>query len=245
MISYKQTSTLEAANVFALYAATSALFVSFFFFLPLAKSLSSHLSGEAFIALKLTGGVRKNPLKNHTIRSFLLITLFIGTFLPVIRTLTAETCSDTIWLGFFWCQLVYCVCSSRSYILNKPHANKEYQRYIPIPLEESLLIPHTKSSNNSLANISLAVGFIFILSRIKNDLDALTMLIIGILFYIFIPKLLIKCNIHRNTLTTMFFSFIAGFITLLASLFPAFVFFLSIFITQLVCRILLFVYKPK
>jgi hypothetical protein len=133
---------------------------------------------------------RKKILYDNYLRSFLIILMCIIVLLPILKTLTAEIATDTIWFNFSICQIIYCIGSVRSSILQGMCRVRTYSRSYVIPLDESLLITKKISTGAETASISAVIGFILLFSRIQNNFDIVYLQTIGFLLYFFLPKLL-------------------------------------------------------
>lgn len=141
---------------------------------------------------------RKKILHDNHLRSFLIILMCIIVLLPIFKTLTAEIATDTIWFNFSICQVIYCIGSVRSSILQGTCRKRAYSRSHVIPLDESLLITKKISTGAETASISAVIGFILLFSRIQNNFDIVYLQTIGFLLYFFLPRLLEHHGIYLS-----------------------------------------------
>lgn len=139
--------------------------------------------------------------KEPHLKSFTLLILFSTTLIPVFRALLKEIDTDTIFFWFSICQIIFCVDSIKSSILNrkdKKQSIRRFKRTEVISLEESILIPRKNEFNGVFGSIAALVGFFGTFSRIDDNTQALILQAIGFIFYLFLPRFLENRNIHMD-----------------------------------------------
>lgn len=148
-------------------------------------------------------------LKSPKIRTFTVIMMLFTAFSPVFRTLLCDIDTDTTFLCFSICQVIFCIDSvGTSLMTSKDLENiKNFKRNEIITLEEGLLIPLKKEDNGILVNISFLIGCFCTFSRLQRNIEVLILLGFGFIFYILVPF-----YIDQYT------NFIDGFIVLISSI---------------------------
>ncbi|KAI4292893.1 hypothetical protein PAPHI01_2167 [Pancytospora philotis] len=175
-------------NAVLLRITVVAMYVMAFRTLPAIKQGLSLAQANPSVLLQICGTIEhKKALHNSSVRSFFIILLSIIILLPIFKTLTIEISTDTIWFNFALCQVIYCVGSVRSTLLQNMRPLKEYERKSVIPLEESLLISKNISASREAPSIASVVGFILVFSRLENNFDVVYLQTIGFILYFFLP----------------------------------------------------------
>lgn len=162
--------------------------------------------------------------------------------LPIFKRLTYEISTDTIYLYFFICQIIYYIYSIKVSILNRPSKPRNYSRNSPIPLEESLLVVKKLRYNSHLSSISSVIGFILMHSRFDNNMSILYLQIIGFLFYFILPDYVerLSSDSCQNIVPLLVISY--SFICFIFDQFALRVFSLVIVILNLSIRILMCIF---
>lgn len=138
-------------------------------------------------------------IKIPVLKTFTLLLLFSTTLIPILRALFVEIDTDTIFLWFSLCQIVFCIDSVKTSILNNnKNIKKRFLKTDVIPLEESILIPLKIENNGVFGNIAALIGFLGTFSRITDNTQVLVLLAIGFFTYLFVPKLLEKRLVHLS-----------------------------------------------
>ncbi|KAI5174131.1 hypothetical protein PAEPH01_2074 [Pancytospora epiphaga] len=178
-------------NTILLRLSMVILYIAAYRSLPAIKYGVSLLPSNPMIFFQFyEASYKKKIFADNYLRSFLIILMCIIVLLPIFKTLTAEIATDTIWFNFSICQVIYCIDSVRSSILQGFCPKRKYPRSYVIPLEESLLITKKISTGAEIANISAVLGFILLFSRIQNNFDIVYLQTIGFILYFFLPKIL-------------------------------------------------------
>lgn len=212
-------------NATILRMTSIALYVTAMRNLPELKSTILFFSKDPFILMYLCTTIGKGKLINDSyLRLFSIIVLFIFILLPILKTLTAEIATDTIWFHFFFCQIVYCIGSVRASIIGGAYTNRDYKRDHVIPLEESLLIAKETVPSNAASSIAAVIGFILIFSRIQNNFDIMYLQAIGFLLYFYLPYFLESYSIHMSVYKTSAYVFLMAFVCFIGDRFSCLIF---------------------
>lgn len=203
--------TSVAMNSFFIRVASTALYTTALVSMSRIRDSLQFFTRDPFLVVQVLASFRKGRLLNDEyVWSFAIITLCIVILLPIIKTLMAETDTDTVWFHFLICQLLYCMKGVRLSILSRPSNRKEYSRTDVIPLEECLVLMGDNSHMGASSCIAAVNGFILVFSRIENNFDILYLQAIGFLLYFYVPYLMESYRVHRSALkTTFYLSFIA------------------------------------
>lgn len=126
-------------------------------------------------------------LTKKKFKSYVIITIVFGVLLPIYKSFMSEIASDTVYLIFMICQIIYCLDSVRIYILRKHVKKVEYTRSDVIPLEEALLIPKKTENNGVLGNLAAMIGFMAIFSTMNSAMEVLVLQCIGFYLYMYFP----------------------------------------------------------
>lgn len=138
-------------------------------------------------------------LKEPFLKTFTLLTIFSTTLVPIIRTLLAEIDTDAAFFLFFVCQIIFCIDSTRTSILNRTTTKRRFHKDEVISLEESILIPTSTRPNCIVGNIAALLGFFGTFSRIEDDTQVLVLQGIGYAVYLLVPHVLEKRLIHLSS----------------------------------------------
>lgn len=137
--------------------------------------------------------------KDTHLKSFTLLIILSTTLIPIFRSLLKEIDTDTIFFWFSICQIIFCIDSVKSSILNqkdRKEFSRRFKRTEVISLEESILIPQKGEFNGVFGSIAALVGFFGTFSRIDDNIQVLVLQAIGFAFYLFLPWFLENRNIH-------------------------------------------------
>ncbi|ELA42455.1 uncharacterized protein VICG_00554 [Vittaforma corneae ATCC 50505] len=138
-------------------------------------------------------------LKEPILKAFVLILLFSTTLVPIIKALLKEIDTNTIFFWFSLCQVIFCIDSVRTSILNKGKSKKKkFSHDKVIPLEESILIPLKTENNGVFGNMAALFGFFGTFSRIDDNTQVLILQAIGFVAYLFVPSFLEKRFVHLS-----------------------------------------------
>lgn len=156
--------------------------------------LSRHPAFPLLIVYETKGVL---DLRKPILKAFVLILLFSTTLTPIIKALLKEIDTDTIFFWFSICQIIFCIDSVRTSILNRnKNRKRRFSKDEVIPLEESLLIPLKVENNGVFGNIAALVGFFGTFSRINDNTQVLILQAIGFIVYMFVPSFLEKRLVH-------------------------------------------------
>lgn len=115
---------------------------------------------EAFLENEGSMGMNLKP-------SFLFL-MFAYLLSPLIRALTLEVCSDTVYTYFILTQFFFVVDSVSASIYNSGAPAEIKDAMVPLQLEESINIPKRMFSNQILGLTSYFLGSILLSSRLAS-----------------------------------------------------------------------------
>lgn len=152
--------------------------------------------------------------KSHCLpaRSFLIILLLLSIFLPIFKTLSNEFASDTVFVLFGICQLIYILDSVKSSLLNSNNSKKSFKRHETIPLEEAMIIPKASVNNTIFGNIAALIGVMLNFSRIENNSEVIFLQFLGFILYLFFPYYIEKKFFSKELYWTFIYVFLFFFI---------------------------------
>ncbi|KAL6122703.1 hypothetical protein NUSPORA_00232 [Nucleospora cyclopteri] len=119
--------------------------------------------------------------------SYGVIVLVTITLLPVMKNMTSYIETDTIYLIFFICTLIFCIESVSHKIRSAKTTEYVADRNKPIPLDEAIIIPCKNMVNGTVGYISGTFALINIISRVKEDYEILNLLSLGLMLFFYLP----------------------------------------------------------
>lgn len=142
-------------------------------------------------------------MRESFLKGFVLIILFSTTLIPIFRLLLREIDTDTIFLWFGICQVLFCLDAARTSIMNhRPTEKRQFRRTDVIPIEESIMIPIKTEENGVFGYTAAMVGFFALFSRISDNTQVLILEGTGFLFYLFFPYVLERFKVHLHPVKT-------------------------------------------
>lgn len=135
-------------------------------------------------------------LRYNALKPFLLILAFIKLTLPIFKTLVRDVTLNSVFWIFSLSQIIFCLDSVKSSILNTNKTKRKFKRSDVIPLEEGILIPLKHECNGIMGNIAAIVGSMATMLMLESELEMLVLQAIGFLMYIFFPVHLERKLVH-------------------------------------------------
>lgn len=133
--------------------------------------------------------------KNAQFRTFTIILLLFTSFTQVFRTLFKDIATDTVFLCYTICQILFCIDSSGTALISQKAKTRKFSRNEVISLEEGLLIPLKREYNCVVGNIAMLIGCLCTFSRLESNTEVLVLQWIGFVLYFFIPFYIEKYNL--------------------------------------------------
>lgn len=145
---------------------------------------------ESFLESRRGMGVCLRP-------GFLLL-VFAYLISPLIRTMTIDMCSQTVYMYFAATQVFFVIDSVSASIYNNSAPVEIKDASVPLSLEESINIPKQLFSNQILGLTSYFLGFILLSSRLSSSASVFNLLCLTFMGYIILPKYTERLCIHKN-----------------------------------------------
>jgi phosphatidylinositol N-acetylglucosaminyltransferase subunit C len=208
--------TYEDINMAVVRISSVAIFFCWFRCALVEESLIPKMEWFSFIASFIGNFFYDDAKLGIVLKPNFLILLFSYLFVPAIRTLTAEVCSDTIYTYFIVAQLVYVVDSVVAFISRSKVQTVLKDALTPLSLEESINIPKKRLRSQVLGHTSCFLGFVLLSSRLRKPESVFELFCIGLVVYVIFPIYFERIGIHKSTRGMAIFCILVSFLSFLA-----------------------------
>jgi phosphatidylinositol N-acetylglucosaminyltransferase subunit C len=191
--------TREDINIAVLRISSIAIFFCWF---KCASSVEENIVPRtewfSFIASFIGSFFYNDAKLGVTLKPNFLVLLFSYLFVPTVRTLTAEVCSDTIYAYFIVAQLVYVIDSVAAFISRNKVQTVLKDALAPLSLEESISIPKKKLRSQVMGHTSCFLGFVLLSSRLRKSESVFELFCIGLVTYVVFPIYFERIRIQKS-----------------------------------------------